>query len=33
VQSFDGYGVLQPFDLVLDHQFAALQLGYLQVVR
>jgi hypothetical protein len=26
-------GLLQPFDLILDHQFPALQLGYLQVVR
>jgi hypothetical protein len=26
-------GVLQPLDLVLHHQFPALQFGYLQVVR
>jgi hypothetical protein len=26
-------GMLQPLDLVLHHQFPALQFGYLQVVR
>jgi hypothetical protein len=33
VQCFDGCGVLQPLDLILDHQFPAFQFGYLQVVR
>jgi hypothetical protein len=31
VQRFAG-GMSQPFDLVLDHQFSALQLNNLQVV-
>jgi hypothetical protein len=33
VERLDDRGLLQPFDLILDHQFPALQLGYLQVVR